>query len=287
MRLFKPMLAGKVPDDLSAIDYPVLASCKLDGIRCIIKDGIAFSRKMIRIPNRNFQVLATFLPDFDGEIMSSNPDHDFNDVQSIVMSEDAPIDDLAYYVFDHISDRSYLSRYMYVIQEAGRMGGQVYAVPCQVVDNAEELQDFHNFMVKKGYEGSMVRSVFGPYKEGRSTTKEGYLMKMKDFFDAEGVVTGFEEKMHNANEAETDNVGRTKRSTKKEGMEPAGVLGSLVVKMEDGTEFKIGTGFTDEMRKDFWERREELEGKVVNFTYQELTKYGVPRFPVFQHFRED
>ena len=41
MSQFKPMLAGKAPEDLSTLKFPLALSPKLDGIRAIVKDGIA------------------------------------------------------------------------------------------------------------------------------------------------------------------------------------------------------------------------------------------------------
>ena len=40
-----------------------------------------------------------------------------------------------------------------------------------------------------------------PYKQGRSTVREGYLLKVKTFLDDEATVVRFEERMHNGNEA--------------------------------------------------------------------------------------
>lgn len=48
---FKPMLAGKAPDDLNELTLPVLVSPKLDGIRCVMHEGVALSRKLKPIPN--------------------------------------------------------------------------------------------------------------------------------------------------------------------------------------------------------------------------------------------
>ena len=39
MKTFKPQLCPNEQIDLGTIKYPLLASFKLDGIRCIVKDG--------------------------------------------------------------------------------------------------------------------------------------------------------------------------------------------------------------------------------------------------------
>src|ERR1019366_5223919 len=86
--------------------------------------------------------------------------------------------------------------------------------------------------------------------------REGYLLKLKRYDDCEAVVTGMEELMHNDNEAFTNELGRTARSSAKDGKRGAGVLGKLNLKGLNGdyagVEFDCGTGFDAEQRKDFW-----------------------------------
>ena len=57
----------------------------------------------------------------------------------------------------------------------------------------------------------MVRTPDSPYKCGRSTEREAWLLKIKRFEDAEAVVLGTYEGMSNMNEAGVDAFGRTKR----------------------------------------------------------------------------
>src|SRR5437899_138139 len=92
----------------------------------------------------------------------------------------------------------------------------------------------------RGFEGVMLRKPDGPYKFGRSTVREGYLMKVKRFTQEEAVVVGYEEQETNLNEATKDALGHTKRSSHKAGKRPAGVLGALRVSNGHG-EFSIGT----------------------------------------------
>ncbi len=55
-----------------------------------------------------------------------------------------------------------------------------------------------------------------------------------------------------------------------------GLLGALVVQLPDGTEFSVGTGFSDAERA-----APPPAGSVITFRYQELSDGGVPRFPSF------
>jgi DNA ligase-1 len=101
-----------------------------------------------------------------------------------------------------------------------------------------------------GGEGLMLRQPGSKYAVGRSFT----LLKVKTFHDAEAVVIG-----HQAG------TGRHK-----------GRLGALLVRLADGTDFAIGTGFSDRERE-----KPPGMGATVTFRYQELSDAGVPRFPSY------
>jgi DNA ligase-1 len=101
-----------------------------------------------------------------------------------------------------------------------------------------------------GGEGLMLRQPGSRYEAGRSTT----LLKVKSFRDAEAVVIG-----HQAG------AGKHK-----------GRLGALLARLPNGTEFAIGTGFSDRERAN-----PPAIGASVTFRYQELSEAGVPRFPSY------
>ena len=101
-----------------------------------------------------------------------------------------------------------------------------------------------------GGEGLMLREPASEYVAGRSST----LLKVKQFHDAEATVVE-----HSA--------GKGKHK---------GRLGALVVRLDDGPLFSVGTGFSDAQRAD-----PPPVGSVITFRYQELSDGGVPRFPSF------
>ena len=107
-----------------------------------------------------------------------------------------------------------------------------------------------------GGEGLMLRQPGSNYVAGRSST----LLKVKTFHDAEAVVVGHQ-----------DGAGRHK-----------GRMGALLVKLPDGTNFAIGTGFSDREREN-----PPAVGATVTFRYQELSDAGVPRFPSWVGVRHD
>ena len=113
-------------------------------------------------------------------------------------------------------------------------------------------------------------------------------MKLKRFLDAEARVVGFEEKMHNDNKQEKDEFGLSKRSSKKDGLQSANTLGSLIVEdVKTGVKFGIGSGFDDTLKKEIWTQQNKYINKLVKYKYQSVGAKDAPRFPVFLGFRSE
>ena len=252
MRITKPMLSGKV-DDVSVLNYPVAATPKLDGIRCLKIDGKVVSRTFKPIKNDFIRTtLEAILPDgADGEIMIGTT---FQECTSGTMRK-AGEPDFSFYMFDYVKDNTkkpYLERMEDMEEwydEAGKPERVTLWAPT-LIATPSSLTDYEAECLHNGYEGVMVRSPKGPYKCGRGTLNEGYLLKVKRFTDAEAIVVGFEELLHNNNVATKDAFGRTERSSHKENKVGAGVLGKLTVRdLETNIEFGVGTGFNAAQRK--------------------------------------
>jgi hypothetical protein len=66
-------------------------------------------------------------------------------------------------------------------------------------------------------------------------------------------------------------------------------LGSIGIALTPGGKeiARVGTGLDDETRKRLWEKRKEIEGKVLRFKYQSQFPSGSFRYPVFVEVRED
>lgn len=283
---FKPMLAGKA--DLDNIKFPVMVSPKLDGVRVIVCDGVVYSRNFKRIPNDWCQTLfgRKECEGFDGELIVGDVTSDtvFQATTSGVMTG-AGKPDVTLHAFDFTGSTSHFKfRYEVLVGLANKLK-HVKVVPHVWIENINELTAYEEECVAQGYEGIMIRDPNGKYKHGRSTTKEGGLLKIKRFEDDEAVVIGVEELMTNLNEQELDNLGHKVRSSKKEGLVPAGKLGALIVKHKTFGEFKIGSGFTEDARIKLWHGRDELKGRLAKFKYQPSGVKDKPRFPVFLGFR--
>lgn len=252
----KPMLAGNV-SNMDNIKFPCYVQPKYDGIRCLIVGGEAVSRTLKPIPNKYIQSCLRGLPSYDGELLLKNPDATFQDIQSAVMSIDGE-PSFDYNIFDIVNDLEFQER-LELFKGA----------PTTLINNISELLLFEISSLEQGHEGIMIRSPSGKYKFGRSTEKEGLLLKLKRFKDAEAEVIRVEELIHQDGTA-------------------GNLLGCINVRDKvSRVQFKIGTGFTREERDYYWKNPDKIVGKNITYKYQEISQYNCPRFPVFQYIRED
>jgi len=282
---FKPMLAS--PFDEALLKFPVLASPKLDGVRAIVRGGVVLSRALKPIPNKNVQKRFKHLEHFDGELIvgaANDPDVLRTTTSGVMRVDGDP--DVSFHVFDHIQEPTapYLSR-LQLVKDRPRKGGSVLIVDQTILQKLERLNEYEPSILAQGYEGVMLRRPEAPYKFGRSTAREGYLLKIKRFHDAEFEIVGFEEEMFNANEATTSELGHTKRSSHKANKVPKGRLGALVLKYGDTT-FNCGTGFNDAERERIWAERDSYLGKLAKIKYFAHGIKDVPKLPSFLGIRD-
>jgi DNA ligase-1 len=287
----KPMLAATV-ENIKFLNYPLIASPKLDGIRALNVDGSLVSRSLKPISN-----IATRMrfsrPEFegyDGELILGEHDSTvFRRTTSAVARRDGDAG-VSYWVFDlHGLSAPFTERYERLEYESRKWGAHMKLVPVRHIKDTTQLEHYEQECLDAGYEGVMLRTPQGGYKYGRSTLREGWLMKLKQFADDEAEIIGFEERMHNANTATTNALGHTERSSHAENMVGRGDLGALVVRGLSGpyagVRFNIGTGFDDTDRDTFWRGREHLLGQAVKYKYFPQGSKDAPRFPVFLGMR--
>jgi DNA ligase-1 len=272
--------------DLTKLRFPLLASPKLDGVRAVVRGGVVYSRSNKPIPNKFVQATLGHLEHFDGELIVGEPTSKtvYRDTVSHVMSHDKTDFDVRFYVFDHV-------QYTNAIYTERAIGFQNHAHAAWIhtqraVQSPEELLAYEEACLEEGYEGLILRDPTAPYKCGRSTVKEGYLLKLKRFTDAEFEVIGYEERKHNGNEATTNELGRTARSSHKAGKVGLGDLGALVLQ-GDGFTFSVGTGFDDATREALWKIRDsDLVGRLAKIKYFAVGMKTAPRHPVFLGWRD-
>jgi DNA ligase-1 len=230
---------------------------KLDGVRAYW-DGKQF---LSRLGNRFYPPpwFVEGLPDhpLDGELWGGRKL--FQRTVGIVKRQDqSPLwKDLLYVVFDAPSHGgTFEERIDHV--KAALSGKAEYARVHEhfVCTGLDHLKSELARVEALGGEGLMARKPRSKYEAGRSST----LLKVKSFKDAEARVLGH-----------VPGAGRHK-----------GRLGALLVELADGTQFNVGTGFSDAERSD-----PPPLGSIITFRFQELSTGGVPRFPSYIGVRLD
>lgn len=283
----RPMLSGKAPDDLSTLKFPLAVSPKLDGFRALVINGVVCSRNLKPIRNAYVQKLfgKPEYEGYDGELIVGNPTSStcFRDTSSGVTSAGGE-PDARYFVFDRWDmNGPWRERYSSLNESAN-----VYKVEHNLVHSSIDILSIEELYLGLGYEGLMIRSIEGPYKEGRSTIREGWLLKLKRFEDSEALVIGMEEKLHNGNEAVINKLGHTERSSHQENLVPMGTMGALIVRdLKTGVEFNIGTGFDDATRDWWWNYGQNNGGtEIVKYRYFASGSKDKPRFPTYLGIRD-
>ena len=221
---------------------------------------------------------------FDGEISGGSWSKTINAKASVNENIEAK-ENLIYYIFDYIPfdvwctgkesadtptliERSnkllkLISQNLYV--------HEYITFPYSIHTNKKsELIDFYHECLESGFEGIVVKRADSRYNFKKSKD----WLKLKPVLDFDGKI-----------EKVIEGTGKYK-----------GMLGAIVVsgKTENDQQFmtKIGSGFDENQRAEYWNERERLIGRTVEFEAQELTEpdenniFSV-RFPIFKCFRLD
>ena len=274
IRDFEVMLAKKYieyPDYVKGKKFTLTQ--KLDGVRCIAflgKDDVTlYSRQGKKILGCK-EIEAELLSYgeeciLDGELLadaSGSTIEVYGETTSALMS-DGEKSGLVYHVFDCIDEAPYTTR-RETLQKLSTDKPHVKLLPVLYSgDDVSQIKIHLDAARAKGQEGIMINLNSAPYRFGR--TKD--LLKVKVMQDVDLRIIGFEE-------------GKGAL---------AGTLGSIVVDYK-GNPLGVGSGFSIDDRKFFWENQKALLGRVVTIQYFEETvpKSGVPslRFPVYLRLRE-
>ena len=231
---------------------------KLDGVRAYWNGLQLISRKGNPYPapswfTKNFPSEA-----LDGELWLER--NQFQRLLSIVRKKqaiDTEWEQVRYYVFDLPHLNKAFSQRLNRLQQLVALSGSPYLKSVrqhQLADEPALLKELDRIEALGG-EGLMLHRADALYHAGRNND----LLKVKPYFDAEAIVIS-----HIA--------GKGKYS---------GMLGSLLVEMPEGLQFRIGSGFTDLQRS-----TPPAIGKTITYTYHGKTKKGIPKFASFLRIRE-
>lgn len=264
MKFRKPMLAKDYEGNEDKVTYPCYVQPKLDGVRCITNGQAFWSRNGKMFPRQNFQHLQVKTLPFllDGELSLYGDVPDFEDVVSVVKRaghKDAK--HLSFNAFDIMTDQPYVARKkqlkeLFLRNQLRILSRNWMRVDTQMVRSAKELEDMYANYLDFGYEGMMVRSAFGLYVPKRTHD----LMKYKPLQDAEFPIVA------------------VKEAKGKDAGTPIFICAARPYTDEELT-FRVRPMGTMQQRRQMWKDRRKLIGVSLTVEFQNLTKYGKPRFP--------
>lgn len=266
-----PMLAQDYTKHKNKIVYPCIVQPKLDGIRMIavMKDNsVSFYSRM----GKELQGLDHIKQEIESKEIMENGDI----WDGELYTEDMTFDELSgysrnqktrnntkypkFWVFDSCNTRLDFPdrRPMF---EAFHYPKYLREVTYEVVQTEEEAERLLNEYINQGYEGIMLRNKVGTYKFNYRSYD---LQKWKRFEDHEFIITDV-----------VEGKGLDKNT------------GIFVCKADNGNLFQVKPEGTKEIRTEYFTNKSKYIGKFLTVKYQELTKTGVPRFPVGLRIRTE
>lgn len=287
---FKPHLACDADD--SKLTFPLKWQLKVDGVRMLVKNGIATGRSMKKY--KNIKLTEYFsnpvFEGFDMEIITTYPNDP--DLCRLTTSQVNTIEGnlpSAALVFDFLTDDTInlpyherMSKLNDYINNTKLPSDVSLIISCeQVANSIDELNLSYAQALDNNYEGIIIRKGDGLHKNGRCTTKEGNYLRKKPTGDSEGIVLRLEEAYENQNEAKVNELGNTERSTHKANMVPKGMIGALWLRdIHSGDEVKVGAGkLNHEDRKLYFEKPELIIGGLVKYAFLATGQKDAPRHP--------
>jgi len=278
---FPPMLADRWEPNSKTkrkvdIVFPCFVQPKLDGIRCLtyLKDGkiVNQSRQLKYFNNLNHvnnELENIFKKNtdlvLDGELY--NHDIVFNQIAGIVKKEKLKDEDfeklkqIQYHVYDCFFENKNLSfnernKFLQSLKDNMKY---VKIVSTDTCKSKDDVIIFHSKFLLEKYEGAILRNSDSSYEFRRSK----HLQKFKTFSDDEFEIIDFKE-----------GTGHD--------------LGTVIwkCKTKDGKEFDVRPIGSVQERSELFKNGKQFIGKMLTVTYQELSEFGVPRFPVGKTIRD-
>lgn len=298
MKTFKPMLAPNQTVDIKTLKYPLLVSYKLDGIRCIFKDGQMYSRALKLFPNiqlrKRFSNLAKISKTnniiLDGELLAKSLT--FNELSGLVRQLDKEVpEDLYFYCFDAIHQEDYTMsfRTRTTFLEVLQIESNYCKIITQwAVNNADDVKSLYENALSWGCDGLILRNPNGKYKFGRGTVKEGLIYKMKPFQTFDAIINNVIQatKVRESAEKKINELGRSVTSKKKDDRILIEKASAFTV-IYEGKELKVTIAMTDEEKEEVWKNRTRYIGRMIEYKGMLVGSKDLPRHPIFLRFRDD
>lgn len=279
------------------IRFPCLVSRKLDGVRCTYSPSHGVLTRTNRVlPNEAIRQMIESsdvakhpgLTLLDGELCRT--DESFLDTSGQARTINGSSREMIYHIFDMVLDEAWETPFVVRFSSlcsAMSEQEQVQLVPQRIVRSDKELDDEIHQAKSSQWEGLMIRALDGPYKHGRSTPREGWLIKRKFSEESEGTIVDVIQLKKNLNPPMRDPRGLIMRSRMAAGLHLEAKVGAFIIQTDAGVQFHIGSGLTDEQRVSWWSDRNRMIGQRIRYAYQATGAKEAPRIPTFKGFLLD
>lgn len=304
----KPMLASDFVQE--KIRWPAIAQPKIDGVRGLNLQGALTGRSLKAFGNKftNNFFGSDVYRGFDGEMAAESEVHpDLCRLTTSALNTHEGEPYVLWWLFDYVTPETlslpYHKRYtklLEYVQNLDALEKRVRVVPSHFCTTLDQLLELEERWLGQGYEGAIIRDPQLLYKHGRSTVREGGMLRIKRFIDAEIVVTGIVEGQQNNNEAQVNELGLQYRSTHAAGMVQSGKVGTILgevlarvvdpitgaVLLEKGQMIEVSPGrMTASEREFYFQHPDQIIGQIAKFQFFPKGLKDKPRFPTFQSFR--
>lgn len=309
----KPQLANDAV--LERVKFPCGLLPKIDGVRALNITGTLTGRSLD--PFKGYGITEYFSkPEFqflDGEMVLGDNPASSDRLCSLTTGAMGALKgvtemaDLHWWVFDHLADLSkgYEDRWLTAKKYVETLAHpRIHIVPLRIVKSQDELKAAIAEYFEQGYEGAIIRNLTAPAKQGRPSKIVQEFVRIKPWQDSEMLVTGITEGNENTNEATVNRLGRTERSSAKDGMVPNGRVGSIQgILLEDcysnitgkllfkkGLPITISRGsMTGAEARDYFLHPEKIVDHIVKFQHMTHGVKDLPRMGgyISHRLRED
>lgn len=315
-----PQLAVDIKPGCAGARFPLWGFRKIDGVRGVHVTGKFTGRSLEDLANTTLveKFSGPEYAGFDGELTIDGYLKN-NDLPAELTAPDKPGDkpktlcslttgitsrgklrkyetllptNVVWNVFDWLHpdliDQTYEQRYVSLLSYIGGGMPGVSLLPYVVIENAEQAQAFIDECLDLGFEGAIFRDPKAKHKHGRATAKGNDFWRFKPASVKDCVITGFEEAMQNNNEATTNALGRTERSSHAENKVGKGMIGTFLARdTKTGETVRLGPGSsTHAERVEWFNNPDQIVGWAAEYISLDTGVKDAPRQARFSRRRE-
>ncbi len=275
--------------------FPLMGFHKVDGVRGVHVTGGLTGRSMD--PFKNSAVVAMFADPvyagFDGEMTIDGrlTGQDLCSLTTGLMNrakvkkgEEGLPCSVLWNLFDYLAPDivglCYFERYQALATYLqSNVCDNVNLLPFTWIYNIEQAEAWIEKCLAEGYEGAIFRDPQAMHKSGRATEKLNDFWRFKPVSDKDAIVLSVYEAEENQNEATTNSMGRTERSSHQENKVGKSIAGGFIATdVATGKEVRIPCGcMKHSERLAVWQGQAAYIGRAFKYTSLDTGLKDQPR----------